>query len=187
MAQRFATEASAGPAGHGRASRRLVSVAVVAVVLALTGCAADFGAETNQIYQPAQGISDRTSGVWAIDTLVVANDRGDGTLVVALVNTAKRPDALTGVRASADGNPITVTPASLNVSLPSEQPVQFAKTGKVRLQGPAVKPGFLIHVRFSFANAAPVGFLVPVVNKTKEFASVPVGPTGQPTASPLSP
>lgn len=149
---------------------------LVAIAVPLAGCAANFGAQTNKIYQPAQGITMRQSAVWTIDTLVVANSQGQGTLVVAMVNTAKKPDALTGVQAKdSAGTRITVTPSSPHVALPPEQPVQFAKTGQIRMQGSALKPGDLITVHFTFKNAAPASFVIPVVSDTKEFSSVPVG------------
>ncbi len=176
MAHRVAAAAWKLPRGNRQRLRRWLPATLVAIAVPLAGCAANFGAQTNQIYQPAQGITMRQSAVWTIDTLVVANSQGQGTLVVAMVNTNKKPDELTGVRArDSAGKPIKVTPSSPHVALPPQQSVQFAKTGKIRLQGSALKPGGLITVRFTFKNAAPASFVIPVVSDTKEFASVPVG------------
>lgn len=176
MARRVVAAVShLSPTARPRLARWLTA-ALVAVALSVAGCAANFGAETNKLYQPAQGITMRHSAVWTIDTLVVANSHGQGTLVVAMFNTNNKPDALTGVSAhDSAGKPITVTPSSPHIALPPQQSVQFAKTGKIRMEGPAVKPGNLITVRFTFQNAAPATFVIPVVADTKEFASVPVG------------
>ncbi len=60
----------------------------------LAGCGTGFQAQTNQIYQPGPGITVRDGGVYAINTLIVTDGNGNGTLVAALVNQAARPDTL---------------------------------------------------------------------------------------------
>ena len=63
-------------------------------VVALAGCAANFNAPTNDPYQPAAGISDRTGDVYALNTLVVTDEAGNGTVVASLINQATTDDTL---------------------------------------------------------------------------------------------
>ena len=68
---------------HRRSTRRRRRLAVAAALIAplLAGCGTGFQAQTNQIYQPGPGISVRDDGVYAINTLIVTDGEGNGTLV----------------------------------------------------------------------------------------------------------
>src|SRR4051812_21155557 len=57
------------------------ALAAAAAAAALSGCAASFNAPTNEPYQPAAGISDRSTAVYAINALVVTDGSGNGTVV----------------------------------------------------------------------------------------------------------
>lgn len=171
---------------------RLVTATVAAAVLTavLGGCAAGFSAQTEQPYQPAEGISNRQSEVYAIDSLVVTDGRGNGTVVSGLVNQAPKSDSLVNVTASMQGKSLPVTNTSGSaIKLPTQTGVQLAHSADIRIGG-NFKAGEIVTLTFEFANAAPVTVHVPVVGNGSTYAGVPVGPitpTAGPTMTPLTP
>ncbi|MGH3470829.1 MAG: hypothetical protein ACRDPG_02125 [Nocardioidaceae bacterium] len=169
----------------GRVARLAAAAALCSAPL-LAGCSASFGAQTNQPYQPADGISNRTGQIYAIDSLIVADDSGHGTLVSALVNQTSKPDKLTKVAVQgANGKALTVTNLThAPIVLPPQQSVQFASTGHIRVTGTAktLTPGIFVTITFVYAKAAPLTEQIPVVSHDKVYAQVPVGPV--PTATP---
>ena len=153
-----------------------VLLALVAAV-ALGGCGSNFDAQTQQPYQPAVGISSREGQVYAINTLVVTDGNGNGTVVSALLNKAAEPDTLGSVTAVDDqGSQFRVALPSAGVPLPPQQLVQLAESGAVRVNGQSLEAGHFITLTFTFANAAPVEIDVPIVdNDDPTYADVPVG------------
>jgi hypothetical protein len=162
------------------------SAVVASACFALSGCAASFSAQTLQPYQPAEGISNRSGQVYALDTLVVADGKGNGTVVSALINQRYHQDALKSVTASDDkGSPLKVQPlASGGIALPYGQSVQIGNSGAVRISGKRVDAGLFVTLTFTFAQAAPVTIKVPVLSRGSIYSKIPVGPTGSSTTTP---
>ncbi|MBA2773068.1 MAG: hypothetical protein H0U36_03370 [Nocardioidaceae bacterium] len=175
----------------GSASRRRWLVpALVSVVLlgALTGCGAGFDAQTNQPYQPAPGVTVRTSDVYTVNTLVVTDGEGDGTVVTSLVNQASEPDKLVGLTAQdGEGGGVEVSPLpDGGIELAPGQAVQTATDGALRVHGDTLQAGSLITLAFEFESAARVEVEVPVLAASTEYADVPIGPAGGESPSPSS-
>ncbi|MBA3311574.1 MAG: hypothetical protein H0U28_16240, partial [Nocardioidaceae bacterium] len=142
-----------------------------------TACAASFDAPTGQDYQPAVGVNERSGQVYAINTLVVTDGEGHGTVVVALVNQLDTADALRAFSVSNDDDPtLQATPLTDAIPLPANGSVQVGTTGALRVRGEDLRAGRFIDVRFDFANAEPVEIGVPVVEDTDVYADVPLGP-----------
>ncbi|MBA2558437.1 MAG: hypothetical protein H0V07_00855 [Propionibacteriales bacterium] len=165
--------------GRSPASHRLRAVTAGAVAAALvTGCGAGFQAQSQQIYQPAVGVNDRSGSVYTINTLVVTDGKGDGTIIAALINQARQDDTLHEVSAT-DGSSkaLAVKPlAHGGVALASGQSVQLADSGAVRVSGKSLEAGSLVTVTFTFAQAAPITVDAPVVsNRSSVYSNVPVG------------
>jgi hypothetical protein len=160
------------------AQRWRIGAGLVAAVFAIAGCGSNFNAQSEQIYQPAVGLSDRSGQVYAINTLVVTNGKGDGTVIAALINQAHHDDHLRSVTVvDGKGSQLQVAPLPANgLRLPSTQSVQLADSGAVRVSGPSLEAGTVVTVTFTFAQAAPVTLDVPVVEDSSTYASVPVGP-----------
>jgi hypothetical protein len=155
-----------------------IGVGVAAVAFTLAGCGSNFNAQSQQEYQPAVGLTDRTGQVYAVDTLVVTNGHGDGTVVAALINQAHQTDILRAVSAVTDqGTKLKVGPLpGGGLRLPYEQSVQLANSGAVRVSGSTLQAGSVIHLTFTFQQAAPVQVDAPVVTDSSTYSSVPVGP-----------
>ncbi len=163
-----------------RPSRRLL-VALTVVAPLLAACGSGFHAQTNQIYQPGPGITVRVGGVYAMNTLIVTDGHGNGTLVGALINQRSRPDELRSVRVSTRaGRVLDSTIISGTIALPSQRAVQLADTGDVRVRG-TLDAGTYLTLTLTFANAAPVHVEIPVVSASSDFRRVPLGPVPPPT------
>jgi hypothetical protein len=164
-------------------TRALAAATAASATVALTGCAANFSAPTNEPYQPAAGISVRSGEVYAIDTLVVTDGSGNGTVVASLINQQADDDTLQSYTATdSSGNEITTAPLSQPIDLPAypspHQAVQVGTAGDLRLSGDNVTGGTFVDLTFTFGNAAPVKVEAPVVvgGADSLYANIPVGP-----------
>jgi hypothetical protein len=171
-------------------SRLLMTATAASAVLAMSGCAANFSAPTNEPYQPAAGISDRSGSVYVIDALVVTDGSGNGTVVTSLINQQPRDDTLESYSATdSSGDKITTAPLSTPLTLPAypskDQSVQVGTTGSLRLSG-NVEAGTFVNLTFDFGNAAPLTIEAPVVAGGPDtvYADIPVGPVA--TTTPLA-
>ena len=172
--------------GDGRRSGRARSVRAAlaaSAVFALAGCASNFSAATNTPYQPAAGISVRTGDIYAINTLVVTDGSGNGTVVGSLINQAETDDVLESISAAdSAGDKITTEALSQPISLPAypspAQSVAVGADGSLRMSGDKVEAGTFVDITFTFANAAPMTVNVPVVIGGSDtiYADIPVGP-----------
>lgn len=164
----------------GARRRRRTGIALALAGLALAGCGANFNAQSQQQYQPAIGVSNRSGDVYAIDSLVVTDGRGNGTFVSALINQQARDDTLQSVSAvDAKGSQLQVSAPSSGVRLPAGQAVQLANSGAVRVSGASLQAGTFITLTLTFAQAAPLRIQVPVVTTQAPYDKVPVGPTSR--------
>jgi hypothetical protein len=171
---------------------RVVPTATAAsAVLMLSGCAASFDAPTYQPYQPAAGISDRSGAVYAIDTLVVTDGSGNGTVVSSLINQQQQDDTLQSYSAAdSNGDGITTAPLPQPIDLPAypspDQNVQVGTSGILRLTG-NVEAGTFVSLTFDFGNATPVTVEAPVLNggPNTDYADIPIRPI--PTTTPVTP
>ena len=149
-----------------------------AVCWLLASCAAGFNAQTQQQYQAGEGISDRSTDIYVLNALVVADDQGNGTLVGTLINQSGQADELQQVSATgADGKSIRTTKLTSPIPLGYQQSVQLESDGLVRLTGDGVQAGDFITVTFTFGNAAPIELGIPIVPTGPMYTSVPVGPS----------
>jgi hypothetical protein len=186
-----------GNAGNVRAGgrrsgrhRALRAAFAASAIVALTGCAANFNAPTNDPYQPAAGISDRTGDVYSLNTLVVTDEAGNGTVVASLVNQATTDDTLQSFSATdSTGADITAEPLAQPIALPAypspDQAVAIGTAGDLRLSGDNIVAGTFVDITFTFGNAAPLTVNVPVIPGGPEtiYADIPVGPVSSAAAT----
>jgi hypothetical protein len=155
----------------------------------LTSCAADFNAQTNQQYQAGVGTTDRSSSVYVLNALVVANDQGEGTLVGSLINQSTKADGLRAVTTSdLNGKPITTTDLAAPIALPSQIAVKLQTDGAVQMSGPNLTLGDFVKVTLSFEQAAPIVVQIPVVPGGDDtiYTGIPIGPMTSATSTPPS-
>lgn len=168
-----------GPASLVSVRHCLALGCAAAALVGLSGCGAGFDAQTQQQYQPAAGVSNRDGDIYAINTLVVTDGQGSGTVVSALINQTDVEDSLQSVTATDDRGGMQVQPLpEAGFPLPANQLVQLGNDGPVRISSEELQAGLFVTLTFTFANAAPVQVDVPVVNDSATYADVPVGPGG---------
>jgi copper(I)-binding protein len=162
-------------------STQRARVAAVAAVLAsplLSSCGFGFGAQTNQPYNPATGVNDRSGMVNVLNAMVVSGSQGSGTVVAALVNqNQNRPDRLTGLTGAKNDQGVT---GKINgrVTIPPGGAYQLATSGNVTVTGSSIRAGYFVNLTFNFKNAASVTVDVPVVEHTGDYAKVPLPSVG---------
>jgi copper(I)-binding protein len=161
-----------------RAATALLSIA------AINGCAANFDAQTNQIYQPADGANNKESDVYVMGTLVVADGAGHGVVVARLINSAEQPDSLVSVAATdGEGNPITVNPMPEPLELQPAESLQLAESAHIQLSGDNLQVGGVVTLDVTFDQAEPVTLEAPVVLDDGDYADVTI-PAADPSAEP---
>jgi hypothetical protein len=166
---------------------RVLAAVLAAGTPALVACGSGFDAQTNQIYQPADGVNDHSSEVAVVNAVLVADDEGNGTLVASLINEDTEEDSLVGVEAATStGLPLTATIAEGEVPLPPSEPVQLADNASVSVAETAaaspaegeettlsgVEPGAFVSITLQFERAAVVELSVPVVGQDSEHSDV---------------
>ena len=159
-----------------RRPRRRLLLAAALVAPLLAGCGAGFQAQTNQIYQPGPGVTDRAAEVYVLNALIVTDGAGNGTLVAGLVNQRRGPDSLQSAKVtSSTGQQLKTTIVGSTLALPPQTLVQLADTGDVRVAG-TLTPGSVGSLTLTFRNSAPVKVEVPILSSAPPYDSVPVGP-----------
>ncbi len=178
-----------------RGIRRLATALIAASLVAISGCAANFSAQTQAVYQPAVGSVERSGDVFVLNALVLADDQGDGTLVMTLINQTSPTDFLTAVTATVLGGggvdvgtlptlSSTVANApTTGVELPTQTAVKFPEGGLVQLSSADLKPGGYLTLTLTFKEAAPLDFDVPVVAESPTYDGITVGPIVSPATT----
>lgn len=167
-------------------ARRLRALAVLLVAApALAACGANFDAATNQPYQPAEGVSYRDGSIYALNTLVVTDGEGNGTVVSRLVNQEDDEDSVQSITATTTaGDAITAapldTPIPIGAAGTADQAVQVGTDGLLRVSGDNLTAGAIVDLTFTFGNAAPLQVSVPVVSVGTIYTDIPVGPVDTP-------
>ena len=161
--------------------RRLATAIMIpAAAIALSGCGANFNAQTNQIYQAAEGTNDRSALVYSLNTLVVGDGEGNGTVTARLVNQGPVEDALESYTATINGDDINVAPLAEPITIgtaPSpEQSILIGPDAELRLSGDNFEPGDFVTLNLVFSESEPLSMEIPVVGMTPEYAEIPVGP-----------
>jgi hypothetical protein len=154
-------------------------VVTLAAAIALSGCAANFGAETGRVYDPAAGVNHRSGDIYLLDGSVIADSEGHGVLTATLTNQSDTDDALAGVEVKSQTGEIPkVTISGGSIDVPAGAAVPLLDRNAVLLETPALKPGYFVTLRFTFQKAAAFSLDVPIYPNKGDFASVTV-----PTAS----
>jgi uncharacterized membrane protein len=170
-------------------TRRRAAIAALLLAPALTACG--FSAQTDQVYQAALGPNYRGDSVDVLNAVIVSGTDGSGTFAGTLVNTDDtNADTLESV--TGDG----VTASRRTIDIPAAGNALLAKTGELTLQGSDITPGNWIDLTFAFSSGQTTTMKVPVVERTGDYADVPLpkpssspssSPSASSTASPSSP
>lgn len=156
--------------------RRLLTSAVLLLAVPLSSCASvSFDAQTDQVYNPAVGVDNRSGSVDVLNALVVSGSEGSGTVVATLVaNDQGRGDTLRGVAGAGSDSSLQVTPGG-KTTIPSGGLLNLATDGRIAVRGEKVAPGNFVRLTFSFERGEAVTVLAPVVSADNpDYSSVPL-------------
>jgi hypothetical protein len=156
-------------------NRRRVAIAALLLAPALTACG--FNEQTDQVYQPAVGVNDRSGDVDILNGLVVSGQDGSGTFAGTLVNTTDEDDTLESVTGSG------ITAARRTVDVPAEGNVPLADSGQITVQGSGIEAGSFVVLTFAFSSGQTTTMKVPVVDATGDYVDVKQPPSPSASAS----
>ncbi|GIH50485.1 Copper(I)-binding protein [Microbispora rosea] len=181
--------------------RRAIAIAALlaAAIPALAACGAGFDANTNAPYAPNEagvltngdgaGKAYGKNGVMIPQAFILGPDSGQqlaaggsASLYLTLLNSTGTADQLTSIV------PEEQKATSVSVQSPIDlQPGTLAKTPGVTVEGlkTPLRGGESIKLTLQFKNAGDVALTVPVIARSREFATLPPAPTATPTASSL--
>ncbi len=167
--------------------RRLALASLPLAVTALTSCAVNFGAQTDQPYNPSTGVDDRSGEVDVLNALVVSGGAGSGAVIATLVNNDQvHADALRRVAGAGADASVKVTPGGAT-AIPHGGLLNLAKSGRITVTGSQVVPGGVVTLTFSFARAQAITVDAPVVANSSEYAGVRVPRSTATPSAPASP
>lgn len=163
--------------GRVNVRRTLVAAVLLLAAPVLSSCGVGFNAQTNQVYQPAEGVNDRSGQVDVLNALVVSGSDGSGTVIATLVNNSQTTaDTLQNVAGAGSDTSLQVTLGG-DTSIPADGMLNLADSGKIFVAGERVKAGYLVSLTFTFANASAVTLSAPVVPASKaQYSGVPLPP-----------
>ncbi|HET7387845.1 MAG TPA: hypothetical protein VFJ19_14400 [Nocardioidaceae bacterium] len=156
-------------------SVRVPTRALIATLLALiatlvlASCGRYYGGHAS----PPTGTSNRETPVKVVNTVVVVDGSGYGTVAATVVNQSTKPDRIVDVGLDTDE---THVPVALfhSVALPVRQKVRLAKTHAIRVNAYHVKAGEVVLLSIGFAHNESLKFHVPVEKNTGRYAHVTI-------------
>jgi hypothetical protein len=155
--------------------RLLASTVLLLAVPSLSSCGVNFDAQTDQVYNPAVGVDDRSGSVDVLNALVVSGTDGSGTVVATLVcNDPDRGDKLRAVAGAGDDASLQVTPGG-EAAIPAGGLLNLANDGRIFVRGEAIVPGSFVELTFSFQRGEAITVEAPVVSaENPDYADVTV-------------
>ncbi|MEQ4206199.1 hypothetical protein ABN028_24840 [Actinopolymorpha sp. B17G11] len=161
--------------GLGRSLAAAGLIAVILPALALAGCEASIGAETQDPYTPGQGVHADTDELRLRGVVAVSAVDGSATLVGTILNQSSVDDALETVRFRGGRTTLGRSPLPLRgrgirvLGVDTSQ----GKATPATLSGRAVRAGVVVPLTFDFRRAGTVTLNVLVVSREGPFATVP--------------
>ena len=145
---------------------RLAAAAVVTPLAAvvMSGCGVNFNAQTDQPYNPAAGVNDRSGSVDVLNALVVSGSDGSGAFIATLVNNSQtKGDTLKGLSGVGTDSSIKATAPTTTAIAPNGV-LNLASSGPVDLTGKRVAAGNFVDLRLTFDNGKAITLKAPVVS-----------------------
>lgn len=140
--------------------------------LTLAACGTSFGAQTNQVYQPAVGANER-GPVESHNTLLVENRDGSATLSAGLVSNLDVDQTITSVSITdVQGETLSVTKPKTALTLPSRLLTTLGGTDPagVFIVTEGAEPGDYVTVTYSFSDSGELEVEAPVVARADHAA-----------------
>lgn len=182
--------------------RRAIAIAALlaAAIPALAACGAGFDANTNVPYAPNEagvlysedgaGKAYGKNGVMIPQAFILGPDSGgqlaagsSASLYLTLLNSTGTADQLTAIVPEEQKASAVKVPSPIDL-----QPGTLAKTPGVTVDGlkTALRGGETVKLTLQFKNAGDIALTVPVVTRSREYATLSPAPTPTPSASPVA-
>jgi hypothetical protein len=171
--------------------RRMLIVAVAALIPVLAGCEAGNGAPTLQWHQPTAGANATADGITISDVFVLGEPPfgtlpagGSAGLFFSLVNSG-RPDKLLSI--SAPGEAASVTLPGGHIALASQQAIYPNTPEPKAVLNNLTRPlpgSSSVRVIMNFQNAGSVVLNVPVIPQSQSYSTFSAPPSPTPTPTP---
>lgn len=127
------------------ALRRRFLVTAPVLTLALAGCSV--GEQTQQWYDPADGVSAEADDILIRNVVVVADDDGAATVLASFANESNVDDRLVEVIV----DDVTATQSERRIDIPARGYASVGPDGaRVDVTGTTATPGHLVDVEFRF-------------------------------------
>jgi copper(I)-binding protein len=175
------------------AGRRLLVLAIAALIPALAGCDASANAPTQDFHQPTDGTGILFNKIAIRNVFVLGAPIGSTIRVgssagvfLALINGGSR-DKLVSI--SAPGTARSVTLPGGSVSLASQQAVLLTGPAPKVVLEDLTRPltgGSSVRLVLTFQNAASVGITVPVMPQAQYYSTFSPPPPPSPSPSPTT-
>jgi hypothetical protein len=168
-------------------AKALAAASVLLAVPVLSSCGVSFDAQTDKVYTPADGVSNRDGTVDVLNALIVSDEPGKGRLIAGLANNdLQKDDALSDVSAASGSSGVTFDVPS-SITIKAGQLLQLADDDStlISVTGDAesLKAGGFVRVTFTFDNADPVTLNVPVLAPGETYTGVPLSPSASSSGS----
>lgn len=173
--------------------RRLVILAIAALIPALAGCEAGFNAPTQQWHQPTDGAGTVHNNIAVRNVFVLGAPLGrnipagrSAGVFLALINEGS-PDRLLAM--SAPGTARSVTLPGGAIPLASQQSVLLTGPAPEVILQDLIRPltgGSTVRLVMTFQNAGTLSLVVPIMPQAQYYStfSPPPSPTPSPSTHP---
>ena len=146
-------------------ARRAVAAAVLLLGAPLmTACGLNFDEQTDQVYNPAAGVDDRSGSVDVLNALIVSGTDGSGTVIASLVNNDQvNDDTLRGVAGAGADSGLQVKSGG-ETAIPAAGLLNLATKAQIEVRSSRVVPGNFVKLKFTFDRGQAVTLDAPVVS-----------------------
>jgi hypothetical protein len=172
-------------------TRVFAVAALLAVAPALAACGAGFDANLSQPFTPTEAAEASKNGVTVAQAFILGPESGQ-----TLPANSSAPLYLTMVNDNATGDQLTkilpggADPVETNISLPPRVLVKSANpTPQIvvkNIKNP-LRGGESMKVTLQFQNAGAITMIVPVITRSREFATLQPAPSETPDGTEVSP
>lgn len=151
--------------------RRIPALALLlALPFVLTACG--FNVQTDQVYQPGDGVVDRSGNVDILNAVIVSEEDGRGAFVATLVNNdLYNPSTLLSVT-NLDSSEETTVEASTEIEADGLVNLAEEYSPPYFIESSAVKAGYFVKLRLNFEDGQQNTIRVQVMEKTKYYEDV---------------
>jgi hypothetical protein len=145
--------------------RHLVAICALLILApVLTACG--FGAQTNQVYQPAIGTDARGESTDALGVVIVSGEDGSGQLIFSLNNNSfKDADKLVKV----SGTDLEIAPTE--VDIPAQTLLNLSDK-PIAVTGDAIKSGDFVKLVFEFQSGEVLNVMTPIVTTQPPYNDI---------------